>query len=381
MEKVRVAVIGTGFVGRVHVENIRRQTGAELVAIADQNTDLARGFGDALGIDRASGDYRELLEDPSIDAVHVCTPNHTHYPIAANALRAGKHVICEKPLAMSSKEAAELVDLAEASKVVHATSYNLRFYPLVAQMRRMVACGEVGEILAVQGSYVQDWLFYDTDYNWRLEPEAGGVSRAMADIGSHWCDLVEHVTGKRIRSVCAELATFHPIRKKPKRPIETYAGKMLAPEDYEDRPITTEDFGALLLDFGGTTRGVLTVNQVAAGRKNRLQVEIYGTQRGIAWDGERPNELWIGRRDGNNELLIKDPSLLDKEARTFADLPGGHAEGYSDTLKQFFRRFYAACRDRSLAAELPGFDAGLRQLRLVEAVLRSAEGRRWVDVG
>ena len=380
MDKLHVAVIGTGFVGRVHVENIRRQNDAEVVAIADQTAELAASFGSALGIPRTTGDYRELLDDSSIDAVHICTPNNTHFPIARDALDAGKNVICEKPLAMSAEEAGRLVELAHARKVVHATSYNLRFYPLVAQMRRMVATGELGDVLAVDGSYAQDWLFYDTDYNWRLEPEVGGASRAMADIGSHWCDLLEHVTGKRIRAVCAELATFHPIRKKPKKPIETYAGKMLAPEDYADRPITTEDFGAILLRFDGRARGALTVNQVAAGRKNRLLMEIYGSRCGMAWDGERPNELWIGRRDGRNELLVKDPSLLEREASMFADLPGGHAEGYSDTFKQFFRRFYAACRDRSLATELPGFEAGLRQLRVVEAVLESHSIGAWVDI-
>ena len=380
MAKLRVAVIGTGFVGKVHVENIRRQTDAELVAIADQSQEIASAFGAQLGIERAVGDYTELLADPSIDVVHICTPNVTHFPIAKAAIEAGKHVICEKPLAMSAAEAAGLVKLAHDKGVVHATSYNLRFYPNVAQMRRMVATGEVGEVLAVQGTYSQDWLFYDTDYNWRLEPEVGGNSRAMADIGSHWCDMVEHVTAKRIEAVCAELVTFHPVRKKPKKPIETYSGKLLTPEDYEDRPITTEDFGAILLRFADRTRGAFTINQVAAGRKNRLLMEIYGTKCGLAWDGEKPNELWIGHRDGNNQILLKDPSLLDFEARTFADLPGGHAEGYSDTFKQFFRRFYAACRDKSLAAQLPTFDAGLRQLRLVEAVLESSAKGGWVNL-
>ena len=379
MAKLRVAVIGTGFVGKVHVENIRRQTDAELVAIADQSQEIASAFGAQLGIERAVGDYTELLADPSIDVIHICTPNVTHFPIAKAAIEAGKHVICEKPLAMSADQAAGLVQLAHDKGVVHATSYNLRFYPNVAQMRRMVATGEVGEVLAVQGTYSQDWLFYDTDYNWRLEPEVGGNSRAMADIGSHWCDMVEHVTAKRIEAVCAELVTFHPVRKKPKKPIETYSGKLLTPEDYEDRPITTEDFGAVLLRFADRTRGSFTINQVAAGRKNRLLMEVYGTKCGLAWDGEKPNELWIGHRDGNNQILLKDPSLLDAEARTFADLPGGHAEGYADTFKQFFRRFYAACRDKSLAAQLPTFDAGLRQLRLVEAVLESSAKGAWVN--
>lgn len=381
MAKLRVAVIGTGFVGKVHVENIRRQTDAELVAIADQSQEIASAFGAQLGIERAVGDYTELLADPSIDVIHICTPNVTHFPIAKAAIEAGKHVICEKPLAMSADQAAGLVQLAHDKGVVHATSYNLRFYPNVAQMRRMVATGEVGEVLAVQGTYSQDWLFYDTDYNWRLEPEVGGNSRAMADIGSHWCDMVEHVTAKRIEAVCAELVTFHPVRKKPKKPIETYSGKLLTPEDYEDRPITTEDFGAVLLRFADRTRGSFTINQVAAGRKNRLLMEVYGTKCGLAWDGEKPNELWIGHRDGNNQILLKDPSLLDAEARTFADLPGGHAEGYADTFKQFFRRFYAACRDKSLAAQLPTFDAGLRQLRLVEAVLESSAKGAWVNLG
>lgn len=380
MTKIQTAVIGTGFVGRVHVEAIRRLGEVELAAIADQSEDLARKFGEQLGVERALGDYHKLLADPQIQAVHVCTPNNLHYPVVKDAVNAGKAVLCEKPLAVSVKEASELTDLARSKKVVNATSYNLRFYPLVQHMRRMVATGELGEVLAVQGTYSQDWLFYDTDYNWRLEPGAGGKSRAMADIGSHWCDMVEHVTGVKITALCAELATFHPIRKKPKKPIETYAGKLLQPEDYEDRPIETEDFGGILLRLGNRARGALTINQVAAGRKNRLLLEIYGTKRGVAWDGENPNELWIGRRDGNNELVVKDPSLLEPAARAYADLPGGHAEGYGDTFKQLFRRFYAAVRDPAQASEIPTFAAGLRQLQLVEAVLQSSANRTWIDL-
>lgn len=379
MKKIKTAVIGTGFVGRVHVEAIRRLGDVELAAIADVSEELARKFGEQLGVERAVGDYRQLLAEPEIRAVHVCVPNNMHYPVVKDAIQAGKSVLCEKPLAASVAEAKELTELAQSKKVVNVTSYNLRFYPLVQQMRRMVATGEMGEILAVQGTYSQDWLFYETDYNWRLEPEAGGKSRAMADIGSHWCDMAEHVTGLKITSLCADLQTFHPIRKKPKRPIETYAGKLLAPEDYEDRRIETEDFGAILLRLGNKARGALTINQVAAGRKNRLLIEIYGTRRGVAWDGENPNELWIGRRDGNNELVVKDPSLLEPRAREFADLPGGHAEGYGDTFKQLFRRFYAAVRDPSQPAEIPTFAAGLRQLTLVEAVLRSSAQKSWVE--
>ena len=379
MKKIKTAVIGTGFVGRVHVEAIRRLGEVELAAIADQSEELARRFGEQLGVERALGDYRKLLAEPEIQAVHVCVPNHLHFPVVKDAIQAGKNVLCEKPLALSVQEAAQLTELAQKRNIVNATSYNLRFYPLVQHMRRMVMTGELGEILAVQGTYSQDWLFYETDYNWRLEPEAGGKSRAMADIGSHWCDMVEHVTGLKITSLCAELQTFHPIRKKPRKPIETYAGKLLQPEDYEDRRIETEDFGAVLLRLGERARGALTINQVAAGRKNRLLLEIYGTRRGVAWDGENPNELWIGRRDGNNELVMKDPSLLESKAREYADLPGGHAEGYGDTFKQLFRRFYAAVRNPSQAADIPTFAAGLRQLQLVEAVLGSSARKAWVE--
>ncbi len=379
MKRLKTAVIGTGFVGRVHVEAIRRLGDVELAAIADQSEELARKFGQQLGVERAVDDYGQLLADPEIRAVHICVPNSLHYEVARRAIEAGKSVLCEKPLAASVAEAAELTELARSRKVINATSYNLRYYPLVQHMRRLVATGELGEVLAVQGTYSQDWLFYETDYNWRLEPEVGGKSRAMADIGSHWCDMLEYVTGQAITSLCAELQTFHPIRKRPKKPIETYAGKLLQPEDYEDRKIETEDFGAVLLRLGSRARGALTINQVAAGRKNRLLIEIYGTRRGMAWDGENPNELWIGRRDGNNELVVKDPSLLDPQARPYADLPGGHAEGYGDTFKQLFRRFYAAVRDPAQPADIPTFAAGLRQLKLVEAVLQSSARKAWVE--
>ena len=379
MSRIKTAVIGTGFVGRVHVEGIRRLGDVELAGIADLSPQLARQFGEQLGVERAVGDYRELLADTEIRAVHICTPNNLHFSIAKEAIAAGKNVVCEKPLAASATEAAELCALAQKQKIVHATNYNLRYYPLVQHMRRLAATGELGEILAVQGTYSQDWLFYETDYNWRLEPEAGGKSRAMADIGSHWCDMVEYVTGLKITALCAELQTFHKVRKKPKKPLETYAGKLLQPEDYEDRPIQTEDYGAILLRLGARARGALTVNQVAAGRKNRLLLEIYGTRRGLAWDGENPNELWIGRRDGNNELVVKDPSLLEVQARGYADLPGGHAEGYGDTFKQLFRQFYAAVRDPSRPAEIPTFAAGLRQLQIIESVLQSSAKKTWLE--
>jgi predicted dehydrogenase len=247
-------------------------------------------------------------------------------------------------------------------------------------MRRMREDGDLGEILVVQGTYSQDWLLYDTDWNWRLESKHNGPSRCMADIGSHWCDMAEHVTGLRITSVCADLQTVHKVRKQPKGPVETFAGKTLRPEDYIETPIDTEDFGAVVFRMGDRARGAFTASQVSAGRKNRLNLEIYGTKGGVSWDQERPDELWIGQRNSSNQIIIKDPSLLKPAAKSYADLPGGHSEGYDDTFKQVFRRFYQSIEDMDAEPQYPQFADGLRQLTILEAELASNKSRSWVDV-
>jgi len=295
-------------------------------------------------------------------------------------LQAGKHVICEKPLSVSVEKAQDLVALARQTKLRNCTFHNLRFYPMVQQMRRMREDGDLGEILMVQGTYSQDWLLYDTDWNWRLDSKDNGRSRCMADIGSHWCDMAEHVTGQRITSLCADLQTFHKTRKRPKGPVETFAGKTLNPEDYVETPMETEDFGAVIFRMGDRTRGSFTAAQVATGRKNRLSLEIYGTKAGVSWNQERPDELWIGHRNDPNQIIVKDPSLMKPLARSYADLPGGHSEGYDDTFKQVFRRFYASIEDLSAQPEYPQFVDGLRQLQLVDAEFSSNERRGWVDV-
>jgi predicted dehydrogenase len=269
-------------------------------------------------------------------------------------------VVCEKPLAMTSAEATSLAAEAAAKKIRNATCYNLRFYPMVQQMRAMREGGELGEILVAQGTYSQDWLLYDTDWNWRVEAAHAGPLRAMGDIGSHWCDMLEHVSGLRIASVCADIATFHASR--------------------QGRAVDTEDFGGVLFRLGTRARGAFTVSQVAAGCKNRLSIEIYGSRASVQWNQERPDELWIGRRNGRNEILMKDPALLDPRAASFADVPGGHAEGYPDTFKQLFRRFYRSIADTSVAPGYPQFTDGLRQMRLLDAILASHQRRGWVDV-
>lgn len=378
MKCIRTAVFGTGFMGRVHLEALRRTEFVEVAGIAGRNTGAAEKLGAAFGVPRM--DAEAVLKDSSIGAVHICTPNAQHFPMAKAALLASKHVLCEKPLATSIEEAKELVELAKRQKLRAGICHNLRFYPMVQQMRSLREAGELGEILVAQGTYSQDWLLYDTDWNWRVDSKAGGPSRCMADIGSHWFDMVEHVTGLRVISLCADLQTFHKTRKQPKHTVETFAGKTLRPDDYVATPVDTEDFGAVVFRMGERARGAMTASQVSAGRKNGLRVEIYGSKASAAWAQERPDELWIGKRDGGNSIIIKDPSLLTNQARSFADLPGGHSEGYDDTFKQIFRRFYASISDPSAVPEYPQFTDGLRQMLILEAELESNRDHAWRDV-
>jgi predicted dehydrogenase len=379
MKTIRTAIFGTGFMGRVHLEAVRRLEFVEVAAIAGRNEEAARRLGAGFSIFKITTDYRDILRDPAIDAVHICTPNAQHFPMAKDALQAGKHVICEKPLATSVQDGRELVALAAQQGVRDCVCHNLRFYPMVQQMRALREAGDLGEILMVQGTYFQDWLLYETDWNWRVDASAGGPSRSMADIGSHWFDLAEHVTGLRVSSLCADLQTFHRTRKRPKHSVETFANKLLGPEDYIETAVDTEDFGAVIFHMGARTRGSVTASQVSAGRKNRFNIEIYGTRSSVAWNQERPDELWVGHRDTGNEILIKDPSLLKPQARSYADLPGGHSEGYDDTFKQLFRRFYASIGTGG-TPEYPQFVDGLRQLTILNAVLQSQGARAWVDV-
>ena len=380
MRKLNTAIIGTGFMGRVHTEGVRRLGNVEVVAVAGSSDASAKKFAESIGIPKSTGDYKTLLDDPNLDAVHILTPNALHYPMSMAAMKAGKAVLCEKPLTMSSAEAKEMVKLAEKKNLPNAVCHNLRFYPVVQHVRQMILAGELGSILHAQGTYSQDWLLYDTDFNWRIEAEANGALRAMGDIGSHWMDLVQHLTGLLITSVCADLVTFHKTRKKPKMAIQTFAGKKLKPSDYEEVAITTDDYGAVLLQLGDSAKGSFTVSQVAAGNKNRLSIEIYGTKMGVQWNQERPDELWIGRRNEPNMLLVKDPSLLKGDAAAFADLPGGHSEGYDDCHKQLYKRFYARVADPKAPVDYPTFADGLRGMILLEKILQSTKKRGWVNV-
>lgn len=379
MEKINVAVAGLGFIGPAHIEALRRVPNLNVVAVSDASESSAKA--EALGIEHAYSSFEEMLAHEGIQCVHICTPNFLHYEMAKKALQAGKHVVCEKPLATTVEEAEELVQLADASGLVNALHFNIRYYPLVREMKRQRESGKLGDVYGVMGSYLQDWLFYATDYNWRLEPEQSGESRAIADIGSHLLDLVEYISGLEISAVMADFSTVHPTRKKPLKPVETYSGKMLKPEDYQDVPIHTEDSATVLLRFRNGTKGVTTVSQVVAGRKNRLELEFAGSQQSMRWCSESPNELWIGHRDAPNQTMMRDPALVDPETAGLISFPGGHNEGFPDTSKQLFKEVYAAIREGKHQKNVyPTFADGLRELRLCDAIVRSNREQSWINL-
>jgi predicted dehydrogenase len=380
-QTIGVGVAGTGFIGPAHIEGLRRN-GIQVLGLAEDTAENARLKAAELGIPRSYNSYEDMLADSDIDIVHLATPNVLHYPYAKAALLAGKHVVCEKPLAVNAHESGELVSLAASTKKVNAVNFNIRMYPMVQQARSLVQSGEIGDLFILQGSYLQDWLLYPTDWNWRLEPGLGGSLRAVGDIGSHWLDLLTFITGLRVKEVYADFKTFLPVRKKPAKPLETFTGKLLQASDYIDQPIMTEDYATILLHYENGTNGVVTVAQVCSGRKNRLYFEISGSKSSIAWDGERPNELWLGHRNAPNQVLLKDPSLLSPEARQTASYPGGHAEGFPDTFKQLYKKVYAYIfkNDFSLKPDFPTFEDGHYEMVLCEAIERSAKEKIWVKI-
>ncbi|HEX8919645.1 MAG TPA: Gfo/Idh/MocA family oxidoreductase [Chloroflexota bacterium] len=379
--RVRVGVIGAGFIGPAHIESLRRLGYVDVVALAGSSQASAEAKAADLFVPRAYGNYLDLIRDPDIEVVDISSPNIYHYPAAKAALEAGKHVVCEKPLAMTSGESAELVEIAQRSGLVNAVTFNVRFYPLLQHARAMIRRGDLGTIFSVHGGYWQDWLLLETDYNWRVEAEQGGALRAVGDVGSHWLDLAQFVTGQRVRRVFADFATFIPVRQKPARPIETFSTA-----EVERIPIRmeTEDAATVLIRLGESARGTMSVSQVSAGRKNRLSIEINGSRASLAWDGERPNELWIGHRDRPNEVLIKDPALLSEEARQYARYPAGHAEGFPDSHTAINRAIYDYIRGggRSSGREpnFPTFMDGHLENVIGDCILQSARSGQWVDV-
>ncbi len=377
--KPAAILIGAGFVGKAHVDALRR-LGVEVRGVLGSSPERSEEARATLGLARAYASTEEAAADSTATVAHICTPNYLHFEQASQMLRAGKHVLCEKPLATDTRESEILVKLARERKRAAAVAYNLRYYPLCQEAKARVASGAIGTPRLVHGSFLQDWLLHASDWNWRLDPKLGGELRSVSDIGTHWLDLMMFICGEKISSVCADLATTVPFRKRPRERMATF--QQASSGETDEVAITTDDCASVLLHFEKELTGVMTVSQVSAGRKARLWFEINGTEGSLAWNSESPNELWIGRRDESNEILAKDPSLLSSEARGYAAYPGGHAEGYPDTFVQLFREFYEYVEAGNPEApqKFPNFQTGHQELTLCEAIAESAQKHGWVDV-
>ena len=374
--------MGAGFAGGAHVEALRRVPGVEVAAVAGSTEARARAAADRLGVARCTGDYRALIADPSIDAIHNCTPNDLHHQITGEALAAGKHVLAEKPLAMDSRETLDLVDRATRAGTVCGVCFNYRHYPLVAEARAMLADGRAGRPHLIRGAYLQDWLLEETDWNWRLQSERSGASRALGDIGSHWIDLIQHVTGRHVARVYARLGRLHDERQRPAGDVQTFDRSGAART--EPAAVDTEDFANVLIGMDDGCAGAFTVSQVSPGRRNGIAFEIATRLMSLAWDQEHPNELWIGRRDRANEQLVRDPALLSEDAAALAHYPGGHQEGWPDGLKNLMLDFYASVRahERGGGREtsVASFADAHRITCTVEALLESHRTDAWIAV-
>ncbi len=377
---INVVVAGTGFIGPIHVEALKR-LGVNVMGIMGSSAEKSEIAKKELGLKKTYVKFDDILQDEKVHAVHLAVPNILHYKMAKQILLAGKHIMCEKPLAMNTVESDELVKIAKESGVEAGVCYNIRFYGLNIEARNKVLKGELGNVFSIVGNYVQDWLLYETDYNWRVLADQGGVLRTVADIGTHWMDLVSSITGLTIESVFADLQTFHSIRKRPKGEVETFSGKTNKIET-EDIPIDTEDCGCILLRFKGGARGCLWISQVSAGRKNQVRYEISGSKSALAWNSDTPNELWLGHRDKANEILGKNPAFASDLSRPYMSYPGGHKEGFSDTFKQIFKSFY----DKILHGEdaegihYPTFAEGHHEIEICEAILESHKNEKWIKL-
>ncbi len=376
---IGAAVIGTGFIGTVHVEQLRR-IGVQVRGVLGSTPERGEARAEALGVPLAYQSLDELLDDPSVDVVHVTSPNNLHVPQSTRILAAGRHVVCEKPLAMTAVESADLVRLAAESGRVNAVNFNIRFYPLHQHVRELVADGRLGDVRFVTGHYFQDWLLLDSDWNWRLEPEVGGALRAVGDIGSHWLDLATFLTGQPIVAVMADLATFIPQRAQPQGPVETFSTDRSG--HTIEREMATEDLASMLLRFANGARGSVAISQISAGRKNSLQWEIDGSTGSAAWDSETPDHLWLGHREQPNEILLRNPALMGRAGRLASALPGGHIEGFGDTFAALFRAIYTDVVAGRPAERPPyaTFADGHDEMLVGDAVAESARVGRWVDV-
>jgi predicted dehydrogenase len=379
---INVAVIGTGYIGPVHIEALRRISGVTVKGVTDANAGLARRTAERYNIPTVYGDYREVLADPSIQAVHICSPNSLHFPMNKEAIERGKHILSEKPLAMTLAEAEELASLAERKGIVTGVDFCYRYYPVVLEMALRVRRGDAGAVRMATGTWFQDWLSWDTDYTWRLQRSESGDSNISADLGSHWFDLVQFVTGLTVKEVMADFATIIPVRKKPKRQVLAFEKVTDVP--YDEVKIELEEYSAILFRLSNGAPGSFTTSQAAIGRKSDTEFQVYGSTCSYAWNHKRSNEMWIGHRDKANETLIESNVLQDPATAVYSSLPTGHPMGYHDAVLNLFRDFYDAVksggREKEGGLSRPTFRTGAEEMRILKAVVESTRRRTWVPV-
>ena len=383
MKKHKVAVIGTGYIGIVHIEQLLRLPNAELVGVTDKNQTLAAEVAERFGIRRVYASADEIMADPAIEVIHNCTPNNLHFNLNKQALLADKHVLSEKPLALSAAESGELTRLAHQRGLTTGINFCYRYYPVVQDAAVRVARGDLGAVYNILGSYLQDWLLYPTDYSWRLDPKKAGVSNIVGDLGSHWCDLAQFISGLKITEVMAELRTILPIRKRPQHGAAlTFAAA--ADTAQEDVPISLDEYGALLLRFENGVSGTFTTSQLAAGRKCNIDIQIYGAKGSLAWNHERAAELWLGHRNEPNQIFFESPILQAESTRRYAKLPSGHPMGYMDAVLNLFGDFYGAIALRQACQpatyRYPDFEAGHDEMCVLETAIASRKSGTWAKV-
>jgi predicted dehydrogenase len=378
--EVTAGVVGVGFIGVAHVEALRR-LGVHVAGVVGSSPERARAKATAAGLPTVYESVAALASDPSIDVIHITSPNYAHAEQVRICLDAGKHVVCEKPLALGADDTADLVARSATSGLVNAVCFNIRFYPLNHQAMAMVSAGEIGEPRLITGSYHQDWLLLDTDWNWRLQEEEGGPLRAVADIGSHWLDLTRFISGRRVEAVMADLHTLVPIRRHPAGPVETFAAPS-ADDELVEETMTSDDAAGILLRFEDGTRGAVTVSQVSAGRRNSIRYEIGGSQSALSWSSESPDDLWIGHRGRPNEILHRDPALVAPEAAALIAYPGGHLEGFPDTFRALFSQVYLDVLKGGPSPNptYPTFADGHDAVLVTDAVAKSNQEQRWMTI-
>lgn len=380
MKKIKVGVIGIGFIGKQHIEAIRRIPGTEVVAISDNNADMVKNVGLEMDIDKCFTDYKDMLSIDEIDVIHNCTPSGMHYQINKDIIESGKHVYCEKPLTLTADEAKELVMLAKERKISAATNFNYRHNAMVREMQELISQKKIGEILLVNGQYLQDWLLYDTDYDWRMDPKLGGNSRAVSDIGSHCFDTIQFILQKKITSVFANLITVYPIRKRTEKGNGTFSssGKVL-----EEVKISSEDAAFIMVKMEDGTQGIINISQVSAGKKNNFMINVNGNKASLEWNQERADKLVIGKRDSGNEEIYVGPQYLSGHAVQYATLPAGHSVGWADALKNAINSSYCSIRNNSYMDKTQGyatFEDAHYIMKIVEACIKSSKTKTWIDI-